>query len=54
MQQITAFITRAFANPGAMIATPIVAVLMAIAIGGGVLDKAIEGVPGWYIYLMPE
>ncbi|KAG8731102.1 hypothetical protein FRC11_005140 [Ceratobasidium sp. 423] len=43
--QITSYIKQAFLYPGAMIATPIVAALMFVAIGGGVLDDAIVGVP---------
>ncbi|CAE6471347.1 unnamed protein product [Rhizoctonia solani] len=44
-KQITSYIKQAFLYPGAMIATPIVAALMFVAIGGGVLDDAIVGVP---------
>ncbi|KAJ1300949.1 hypothetical protein OPQ81_003375 [Rhizoctonia solani] len=45
MQQITSYIRQAFLYPGSMIATPIVAALMFVAIGGGALDDAIVGVP---------
>ncbi|CAE6437231.1 unnamed protein product [Rhizoctonia solani] len=45
MQQATSYIKQAFLYPGAMIATPIVAALMLVAIGGGILDDAIVGVP---------
>ncbi|CAE7158477.1 unnamed protein product, partial [Rhizoctonia solani] len=45
MHQITSYIKQAFLYPGAMIATPIVAAIMFVAIGGGALDDAIIGVP---------
>ncbi|CAE6475596.1 unnamed protein product [Rhizoctonia solani] len=46
MHQITSYFRQALLYPGAMIATPIVAALMLVAIGGGILDDAIVGVPG--------
>ncbi|KAH7337823.1 hypothetical protein B0J17DRAFT_707125 [Rhizoctonia solani] len=52
MYPITSYIKQAFLYPGAMIATPIVAALMFVAIGGGILDDAIVGFPdslmGWW------
>ncbi|CAE6488518.1 unnamed protein product [Rhizoctonia solani] len=45
MQQVASYFKQAFLYPGAMIATPIVAVLMVVAIGGGALDDAIFGGP---------
>jgi hypothetical protein len=53
MQRISWYITQALAYPGAMIATPIVAAIMLVAIGGGALDDAIVGVPGKSVSTAP-
>lgn len=45
-RQIISYITHVLAHFETMIAAPIVAALMLVAVGGGALDEGIVGVPG--------
>lgn len=46
MSRIGSYIAKTLTDAGNMLAAPLLAAAMLLAIGGGVLDGAIIGVPG--------